>query len=70
TAFGIFFTPVFYAVVRWFTDKPTVPTADTAGGIDINGSPTRPESDGHSDGLAHSNIEGTTRRDVGKQATS
>ncbi len=70
TAFGIFFTPVFYAVVRWFTDKPADPAADTPGGIDINGSPTRPELDGHSDGLAHPNIDGTTHRDFGKQATS
>jgi hypothetical protein len=70
TAFGIFFTPVFYAVVRWFTDKPAVPTADTAGEINVNGSPTRPELDGHSDGLAHPNIEGATHRDFGKQATS
>jgi multidrug efflux pump len=26
TIFGIFFTPVFYVVVRWFTERKTVPT--------------------------------------------
>src|SRR5215212_4266358 len=30
TAFGIFFTPVFYAVVRWFSERKTAPAAAAA----------------------------------------
>jgi multidrug efflux pump len=26
TLFGVFLTPVFYYVVRWFTDRPAAPT--------------------------------------------
>ena len=52
TAFGIFFTPVFYAVVRWFTDKKAVPMASTPDGNDQIGSPAIAELDGSSDGLA------------------
>jgi multidrug efflux pump len=34
TIFGIFFTPVFYSVVRWLTErKATAPAAETAAGV-------------------------------------
>jgi hypothetical protein len=52
TAFGIFFTPVFYAVVRWLTERKAVPKSSLRGGNDVNGIPTIPKLDGTSDGDA------------------
>jgi multidrug efflux pump len=49
TAFGIFFTPVFYAVVRWFTDPKTASKSSRPGGNDVNGIPTISGRDGKSD---------------------
>jgi multidrug efflux pump len=51
TAFGIFFTPVFYSVVRWFTDPKADAKANTTG--ENNGKGKRIiEIDGKSDGAA------------------
>jgi multidrug efflux pump len=51
TAFGIFFTPVFYSVVRWFTEPKTVATARAPAGKQIPTVATDRElkeaSDGH-----------------------
>ena len=49
TAFGIFFTPVFYVVVRWLTDRKVVPKPSGPRGNDVNGIPTIPELDGKAD---------------------
>jgi multidrug efflux pump len=51
TAFGIFFTPVFYSVVRWFTESKTATAASGPSGSDdsaaaINGELTT-STDGH-----------------------
>jgi hypothetical protein len=32
TIFGIFFTPVFYVVIRWLTERKAVPRPDRAAG--------------------------------------
>jgi hypothetical protein len=52
TAFGIFFTPVFYAVVRWLTDPKAVPKSSQTGGSNVNRIPTISEVDGKSGGDA------------------
>jgi multidrug efflux pump len=50
TAFGIFFTPVFYVVVRWFTERKADATAPAATNIEpqhaTNGEPTNGETGG------------------------
>jgi multidrug efflux pump len=56
TAFGIFFTPVFYSVVRWMTDPKTAPAAAATPAVTVvstqptselkdkpDGRPTKPE---------------------------
>jgi multidrug efflux pump len=51
TAFGIFFTPVFYSVVRWFTESKTATVHSATSGSDIPTTPTNGEmtlpTDGH-----------------------
>jgi multidrug efflux pump len=53
TAFGIFFTPVFYAVIRWFTESKSAPQVELSS---IGAPPVAPTSsntavatDGHAD---------------------
>src|SRR6185503_1494224 len=38
TIFGIFFTPVFYSVVRWFTERNASPAAGSSSPASVSGS--------------------------------
>jgi multidrug efflux pump len=50
TIFGIFFTPVFYSVIRWLTARSTPAPAGPPPGHGTNGPPATPvptDGDGH-----------------------
>jgi multidrug efflux pump len=47
TAFGIFFTPVFYSVIRWFTERKSAPTAAEVVPSTRHAAATAPSHDGN-----------------------
>jgi multidrug efflux pump len=52
TAFGIFFTPVFYSVIRWFTESKTASAASAPSGGGVSTTPINGELTAATDGHA------------------